>query len=180
MLKIYRWVSGVVVAFLASYLTLVLTAVVPAPKDLLCKVSLGFCPPPAIIVFGATDIDRIVDHDGVGQGPDQNQIGMLYNRLDPNIDRKNMVKYKFASGSAGNFNLRVLYASPDERPVEITVNDIPLVPDALKRSTKGIYNADREWSNNYLVTLKAGDNTLMFTRPHPFPHLSKIELTQVQ
>ena len=116
----YGWVSGILVAFLASYLTGVLSELVPPPKDLLCKISLGFCPPPAVIVFGATDIDRIIDRDGVGQGPGENQIGMLHNRVDPNVERPNMVKYKLTSASSGAFKLRVLYASPNERPVEIT------------------------------------------------------------
>ena len=180
MLKIYTWFSGVLVAFLATYLTGVLTTVVPAPKALLCKLSLGFCPAPEIISFGATDIDRIIDHDGVGQGIGENEIGMLHNRVDQNDDRPNMVKYRFTSAAGGAFDLHVLYASPNERPVTIAVNDIEVDSSALKRSTNGTVNKDRQWSPLYRVTLRAGENTLMFKRSAVFPHLSKIELTQAR
>jgi hypothetical protein len=184
LLKVYAWASGIVVAFIASYLTGVLTAVIPPPKDLLCKLSLGFCPPAKVIAFSATDVDLIVDHDGVGQGSGQNQIGMLHNRVDPNVEtnvgRPNMVKYKFTTDVPGAYQLKVFYASPNSRSVELFVNDEQVASDALAKPTGGGDNQDRRWSTEYPVKLNSGDNTLLVKRSSVFPHLSKFELTQVR
>ena len=180
LLKVYTWVSGIVVAFLASYLTGVLTAVIPPPKDLLCELSLGFCPPPKIIAFGATDIDMIVDRDGVGQGPGQNQIGMLHNRVDENVERRNMVKYRFSTDVPGEFQLKILYASALSRPVTIIVNDEVIVSSALEEATGGWDNEDRKWSKVYPIRLRIDENTLLLKRSNVFPHLSKFELTQIR
>lgn len=181
LLKIYAWGSGLVVASCASYLTAVLAAAVPAPKDLLCTMSLGFCLPPKVIEFGATDIDRIVDRDGVGQGPGEHQIGMLHNKVEPNRERPNMVKYKIATDVPGNFQLKILYASSTPtRPVELYVNDAKVASNALAESTGGWDNKDRKWSEEHKVILNAGDNTLMIKRSSIFPHLSKLRFTQVK
>ena len=180
LLKVYAWLSGIIVAFLASYLTAVLSTVIPPPKELMCKLSLGFCPPPKQIVFQATEIDRIIDRQDVGQGPGQNQIGMLHNRVDDNQRRPNMVKYRIATDTPGNYRLRVYYASPEQRPVEIHVNDERLSADFMLASTRGGDNANRDWSDPIQVVLRPGDNTVMFKRSDVFPHLSRIELTEVR
>lgn len=180
LLKIYNWASGILIAFLASYLTGVLTAVIPPPKDLLCTISLGFCPPPKIISFGATDVDMIVDRDGVGQGPGQNQIGMLHNRVDDNEERSNMVKYRFVTDLPGEYQLQILYASNISRSVELIVNDELVASNALSKATGGWDNKDRQWSEIYPVLLEAGDNTLMLRRSSVFPHLSKFFLREAR
>jgi len=178
--KVYGWISGILVAFMASYLTGVLSEVVPAPKELMCKSSLGFCPSPVVMSFGATDIDKIVDRDGVGQGVGQHQIGMLHNRTDPSIERSNMVKYRFDADVAGSYKLRVFYAAASPRPVEISVNDADVSGNALSKVTGGWDNKDREWSSAFDVTLKEKKNSLMLKSPSIFPHLSKFEFTQVR
>ncbi len=180
LLKLYAWLSGILVAFAASYLTAVLSAVVPPPKALLCKLGLGFCPAPKQIVFQATDMDRIVDRQDVGQGPGQNQIGMLHNRVDPNERRPNMVKYRIASEGPASYRLRVYYASPEKRPVEVHLNDERVVPQYLTESTGGGDNVHRDWSSPVTIRLRDGSNTLMFRRADVFPHLSKIELTEMR
>ena len=176
--KVYAWISGIAVAFLATYLTTILTAVIQPPKELLCELGLGFCASPKVISFNATDIDRIVDHDGVGQGPGDHQIGMLHNRVDPNVERSNMVTYKFANDTPGDFKLKVFYASPESRGVEIFANGSPVSTNALSKITNGRDNKHRQWSPCYSLKLQAGDNTLMVKREGVFPHLSKFELTQ--
>lgn len=178
-LKGYTWLSGIVIAFLASYLMAVLTAIVPAPKVFLCKLSLGFCPEPKIIAFSAVDIDRIIDHDGVGQAVNTSQIGMLHNHVNPNVQRPNMVKYRVTSDVSGNYKLRILYAAGEERPVQIYVNDNKVAADALRKTTDGWDNQHRTWYPDITVHLNKGENTLMLTRANIFPHLSKFELIQV-
>lgn len=146
LVKTYAWLSGIIVAFLASYLTAVLATVVPAPKEALCKLSLGFCPEPKVIEFSAVDIDRIMDREGVGQAIGSSQIGMLHNAVEQNYRRPNMVKYRVHVEAAGNFTLRVLYASNEERPTDIYVNDTLVAADALRPTTGGWENQHRVWS----------------------------------
>ena len=178
--KVYVWLSGILVAFLATYLTAVLTTVVPPPKDLLCKAKLGFCPAPIILTFSATDTDRIVDRDGVGQGPGEQQIGMLHNRVVPDAsERRNSVTYQVNDLPAGNYRLRVLYAAASSRPVDILVNNEIVQEGALHEPTGGWNNDDRRWSPSIEVKLKEGANRILLRRESVFPHLSKIELTQV-
>jgi len=178
-IKVYAWLSGILVAFIMSYVTGVISEVVPAPKLLMCKLSLGFCPPAMIVSFGATDIDKIVDREGVGQGAGQHQIGMLHNRTDPNMERSNMVKYRFDSGSTGNYKFRIYYASASKRPIQIFINDIKVSLNALNKSTGGWENKDREWSQEYDVVLKDKNNHLMLKSKSIFPHLSKFNFVQV-
>lgn len=180
LLKLYIWISGVLVAFAASYLTAVLSAMIPAPKELLCRVGLGFCAPPTQIVFQATDIDRIVDRQDVGQGPGQNQIGMLHNRVDPNLPRPNMVKYQVVSKEPAKYRLRVYYASHASRPVEVLVNDEHVASQYMSDATGGGDNVNRKWSDPIEVSFRSGINTVMFKRSNVFPHLSKIELTEIR
>lgn len=178
--KLYAWLSGIIVAFLASYLTAVLSTVIPPPKELMCKLSLGFCPPANKIVFQATEIDRIIDKQDVGQGIGQNQIGMLHNRVDNNERRPNMVKYRVTTNAPGSYQLRVYYASPEPRPVEVHINDERVSTGFMSASTQGGDNANRDWSDPISVVLRLGDNTVMFKRSDVFPHLSRIELTEVR
>jgi hypothetical protein len=179
LIKVYAWLSGIVVAFSATYLTAIIATLAPPPKELLCTLGLGFCPLPKVISFNATDIDRISDRDGVGQGPGENQIGMLHNRVDPNVERSNMVTYKFVTETPGDYKLRVFYASPAPRSVDIFANGIPVAGNALSEPTGGGDNKDRKWSPDYLMKLPAGENTLMVKRSSVFPHLSKFEITQL-
>ena len=127
---------AILVAFLASYLTAVLTAVVPPPMDLLCKLKLGFCPVPVVLEFGATDIDRIVDRDGVGQGlgeqTDRNASQQDHSR--PN-ERRNSVTYQVNDSPAGKYCLRILYAAASSRPVDILVNNELVQQGALYEQT---------------------------------------------
>jgi hypothetical protein len=180
LLKAYGWLSGIIVAFLGSYVTGVLTAVIPPPKEMLCKMSLGFCPAPKVIAFSAVDIDRIIDREGVGQGIGSSQIGMLHNAVEPNVRRPNMVRYRIAVDAAGKYALRILYASSESRPVAIHVNDTEVSNNALEATTGGWDNQNRAWSATYTVSLNAGDNSIMLRRPDVFPHLSKFELTQAR
>lgn len=176
--KLYAWLSGIVVAFLASYLAAVLTAVIPAPKDLLCKLSLGYCTP-KVITFAAVDPARMADRAGVGQAVGTNQIGMLHNALeDDSRDRPNMVKYRITSDIKSPYNLRIFYAAGEERPVHLYVNDEEVAADALRPPTGGWDNQHRRWSPALKINLKQGENTLMVKRDHVFPHLSEFELTE--
>lgn len=180
LLKAYGWLSGIIVAFLGSYVTGVLTAVIPPPKEMLCKISLGFCPAPKVITFSAVDVDRIIDREGVGQGIGSSQIGMLHNAVEPNVRRPNMVKYRVNVDGPGKYSLRILYASNEKRPVAIHVNDAEVSNEALGTTTGGWDNQNRAWSVTYSVSLNSGDNSLMLRRPDVFPHLSKFELIQTR
>ena len=180
LLKAYGWLSGIIVAFLGSYVTGVLTTVIPPPKEMLCKLSLGFCSAPKVIAFSAVDIDRIVDREGVGQGIGSSQIGMLHNAVESNARRPNMVKYRITTEAPGMYSLRVLHASNERRPVAIHVDDAEVSNDALGATTGGWDNQNRTWSTTYSVSLNAGDNSLMLRRPDVFPHLSKFELIQAR
>ncbi len=177
--KAFLWLGGILLAFAGAYITAVLNAVIPAPKELLCKMSLGFCPAPIVIAFGATDTDYIVDKSGVGQAIAEDQIGMLHNQVVQNFRRANMVKYRVRVESAGEYDLTILYASAESRPVELRVNAQLVQASALQSTTRGWTNEFREWSPAYRVSLVAGDNDLLIRRDDVFPHLSKIKLTQV-
>ncbi len=179
LLKVLGWLSGIVVAFLGTYITGVLTAIVPAPKEALCKLSLGFCPAPEIIAFSAVDIEKIVDRDGVGGAIAGNQIGMLHNEVVDNKQRSNMIKYRISVASAGSYKLRILYSSNESRPLSVHVNDTVVTNDALRETTGGWNNENRCWSLPYVVSLKEGDNFIMLRRPSVFPHLVKLQLVQI-
>jgi hypothetical protein len=91
-----------------------------------------------------------------------------------------MVKYRFDTGSAGPYKLRVLYAAASPRPVRIFINDAEVSDNALSKSTGGWDNKDREWSPVFDVMLKEEKNSLMLKSGSIFPHLSKFEFTQVR
>jgi len=177
--KAYGWLSGIVVAFLATYITAVLAAVIPAPKDMLCKLSLGFCPKPESISFWAVDSDYIVDRRDVAQAVSPNQIGMLHNSTIDMKQRPNMVKYRIPATVAGSYELRIFYAANEQRPVELIFNDQTISDAALVSTTGGWDNENRKWSDVYPVTVVAGDNYLLIKRDQVFPHLSKVKLVQV-
>jgi hypothetical protein len=177
--KAFLWLGGLLLAFVGTYITAVLNAVIPAPKALLCELSLGFCPSPTVITFGATDTDYIVDRGGVGQAIAEDQIGMLHNQVLQNSRRANMVKYRVLVETAGEYDLEILYASAESRPVELRVNAQLVENSALQSTTRGWTNEYREWSPAYRVSFVAGNNDLLIRRDDVFPHLSKIRLTQV-
>lgn len=177
--KAYIWFSGIAVAFLASYLTGVLTAIVPAPKNLLCNLKLGFCQPPYSLTFSATDIDRIKFPENVGQSPAPDQIGMLNNKVIPDeSDRSNSVSYQLDDLPEGKYNLNVLYASAVSRPVEVLANNRLVASSALAETTRGWSNNYREWSAAIPIEFTEKGKMLTIRRASVFPHLSKIQFTQ--
>jgi hypothetical protein len=186
MAKMCLWLGGILLAFAGAYVTAVLNAVIPAPKVLVCKLSLGFCPVPRVITpvprvitFGATDTDYIVAKTGVGQAIGEDQIGMLHNQVVQNGGRPNMVTYRVRLESAGEYDLTILYASAEPRPVELRINTELVQANALASATRGWTNEFREWSPAYRVRLSEGNNDLLIRRDNVFPHLSKIKLSQV-
>lgn len=140
------------------------------------------------IEFGATDHDRIVNYNDVGASPYTAQLGMLHNRIvDDNLRiindtaRPNSITYRVNNvKKSGTYNLQILYASKESRPVSILLNE-DFVSTALYDTTTGWDNDDRKWSPSYRVMLKAGENILQFRSDDkkpvkPFPHLSRIRL----
>lgn len=177
--KAFLWLGGILLAFAGAYITAVLNAVIPAPKELLCKLSLGYCAAPRVIMIGATDVDYIVAKSGVGQAITEDQIGMLHNQVFQNLPRSNMVTYRIRAELAGEYDLVILYAAAESRPVELRINAQLVQTQALEATTRGWTNEFREWSPAYRLRLVAGDNDLLIRRDAVFPHLSKIKLSQV-
>lgn len=163
----------------AAYIGAIFTDIIAPPKDVLCKLSIGFCPSPEVIVFSAGDIDHIQDKDGVGQAPGIDQIGMVHNNISHNVHRPNMIKYMVNVLNNGMYKMSIYYASAEARPLSIYVNELSVKNNALAEKTGGWNNMDREWSPMFEIPLLQGNNTITLKSAHPFPHISKLKFEQI-
>lgn len=98
--------------------------------------------------------------------------GWLQSEADS--DTLGIASCKLEIPRAGRYALSIRYASADERPVRITLNNTVLQESALAASTGG-------WADpNFLdlpmgdVTISAGQNIVEFRSEHPFPHIQSI------
>ena len=177
--KLFSWLGKILIAFVATYITATLTKVIPPPEDVLCKLSIGYCPEPELVSILATDPDFIKDPVGVGQAPGIDQIGMIQNNVVANVPRPNSIKYIFKPQNSGKYQLKIYYASLQSRPVEIYVNGNPVSSNALSRTTVSWNNDDRIWSDPFEVELIEGENEILIKRGNIFPHISKLQLLQL-
>ena len=173
--------SWIFTTLTGAYAGAIVADFIPAPKEVLCKLSLGYCPDIEIISFLAVDADRIQRKSGVGQSPGEDQIGMLHNNVaEQNAVRPNMVEYGFNAENSGKYLMEIYYASDQDRIVdEVIVNDIEYKETTLGKKLGGWDNDDRDWTPPVTVILNDGENTIVLSSKSIFPHLSKIKFSQV-
>ena len=129
-------------------------------------------------------LDRINgEYPNVAASPYPRQIGMLHNRVvdtsagdirADNAERPNEVSYVFEAPRKGTYKFRILYASVNERSIDVYVNSF-FITNTLKDTTPCWDNKCRTWSPPLCVRLNAGENSLKLKRATPFPHLSRME-----
>jgi len=93
----------------------------------------------------------------------------------PYTPRANVAEYDF-NAVAGNYRLDVEYAAAESRPVEISINGIPVTADGLAAATGGWSDTHQRWLTQVTVQLNTGLNTLRFKRDNYFPHIRAFRL----
>lgn len=85
-------------------------------------------------------------------------------------------KYKVTVKAAGNYQLSMTYAASVPRPISITVNGQQITGNATSSSTGGWFEGNWKTKNEGRIPLKAGENSIVFSRSSDFPHLHAFTL----
>jgi hypothetical protein len=179
MLKVYTWFGAVLVAFLATYFTGILTAVIPPPKELLCRLSLRFCPGEESIVVDAADF---WDQENVNVAPanDECYAGLVLNQ-PPYEAPGNSATYKVSLKVGGRFRLLIQYAALESRPLNVDVNEKKKVLIGAASGTSGSWcNTHLRWDKAGEVQLSKGDNFIRLYTDGFFPHLKTIKFSRIR
>jgi len=177
--KVYAWFGAVLVAFLATYFTGMLTAVIPPPKELLCRLSLGFCPGEESIVV--VDAANFVDQENVNVGSaNECWAGLVLNQ-PPYEAPGNSATYKVSLKVGGRFQLSIQYAAAESRPLNVDVNKKKKVLTGAASGISGSWcNTDLRWDKAGELQLSKGDNFIRLYTDGFFPHLKTIKFSRIQ
>ena len=97
-------------------------------------------------------------------------IGVLHTTR-PN--ERQFVEYRFESTRSGEHELRIRYASAEERPLELHVNGEKRLDDVCKASTGSFLPEGMKWETVRLE-LPAGPSTIRLERAGAVPHLDRL------
>jgi len=77
----------------------------------------------------------------------------------------------------GNYELWVRYATQQERPVDIYLDNALIKSEALIKFTPGWHYAEAQWSKEADIEAKNGKHTLkLVAEKTPFPHIDLIKI----
>lgn len=113
--------------------------------------------------FDASNLN--VNYENYGPG-----IGIIHTNRP---DETQYVEYIVDVETPGVHEIKVRYASGEERPLDVLVNGQKVASDLCKSITGSFAVTGMQWTS-IEVELPVGKHTLRFERPQSFPHLDRL------
>ena len=89
------------------------------------------------------------------------------------------VEWTVAVETPGEHEVRVRYASDEERPVAVSLDGTVIAEAALGRDTGSFFPNGQRWETVARVPLEAGEHRLTLASEQAFPHLDRIAIVPV-
>ena len=102
--------------------------------------------------------------DGIGQG-----IGVIHTIGSPSF-----AEWDIVVPTAGKYQVELRYASGEQRPVKLLLNNKVLLESTAGKDTGGFFPDKQRWEPQGVFQFNAGKNVLRIERTDSIPHLDKV------